>query len=65
VSGISDRAQEIKRRRKRRKKLKLFAKKLPKATASERQIMAEKLRKMSPVGGEVIIANWGLAKTTR
>ena len=59
VSGISDRKQEIKRRRARRKKLKHFQAKLKKATTSERGVIAEKLRRMTP-GCEIIIANWGL-----
>jgi hypothetical protein len=59
MSGISDRHQEIKRRRHRRKKYAHFAKKLEKANASERAAIAEKLRKMSP-GCEAIIERWGL-----
>jgi hypothetical protein len=59
VGGISDRHQEIKRRRKRRQKLVLFKKRLKKATVSERTVMAEKIRKMTS-GAEVIIENWGL-----
>ena len=59
MSGISDRAQEIKRRRKRRKTLAEFSKKLKKATASDKVVMADKIRKMTP-GAEVIITNFGL-----
>jgi hypothetical protein len=59
VGGISDRHQEIKRRRKRRKKLVLFKKRLKKATVSERGVIADKLRKMTP-GAETIIAAWSL-----
>jgi hypothetical protein len=59
VGGISDRAQEIKRRRQRRKKLVVLQRKLKKATVSERQAMADRLRKMTP-GAEVIITNWNL-----
>lgn len=59
MSGISDRHQEIKRRRHRRKKYAAFAKKLEKANASERAVIAEKLRNMTP-GAEVIIERWGL-----
>ena len=61
MGGISDRKQEIKRRRHRRKKLAVFARKLKKATVSERAVIAEKLRRMTP-GCEVIVANWGLEK---
>ena len=59
VGGISDRHQEIKRRRKRRKKLVLYKKRLKKATVSERGVLADKIRKMTP-GCEVIIDTWGL-----
>jgi hypothetical protein len=54
VGGISDRKQEIKRRRHRRKKLTKFQQKLKKATVSEKATMAEKLRKMTP-GAEIIV----------
>lgn len=59
MSGISDRHQEIKRRRHRRKKLAAYAKRLKKATVSEKLMIAEKLRKLTP-GAEGIIANWKL-----
>lgn len=59
MGGISDRKQEIKRRRQRRKKLTVFKRRLRKATVSEKALIAEKLRKMTP-GCEVIIANLGL-----
>jgi len=61
VSGISDRAQEIKRRRHRKKKLAKLATKLKKANASERLAITHKLRAMTP-GAEVIIKNWDLAE---
>jgi hypothetical protein len=59
VGGISDRHQEIRRRRKRRQKLSLFKKRLKKATVSERTVMADKIRSMTP-GAETIIEAWGL-----
>ncbi|HEY2827056.1 MAG TPA: DUF6800 family protein [Pirellulales bacterium] len=59
MGGISDRHQEIKRRRKRRQKLVLYKKRLKKATVSERGVIAEKIRRMTP-GAETIIAAWGL-----
>jgi hypothetical protein len=59
VGGISDRKQEIKRRRKRRKKFDHFKQRLKKATASEKLVIADKLRKMTP-GAEVVIETWGL-----
>ena len=64
MGGISDRAQEIKRRRHRKKKIAVFKRKLKKATASERAVIAEKLRKMTP-GAEVVIANLGLEDKKR
>lgn len=59
MGGISERAKEIKRRRHRRKKMQHFSKRLEKASPSERAVIAEKLRKMTP-GAEEIIARWGL-----
>jgi hypothetical protein len=64
VSGISDRHQEINRRRRRRKKLKKLQSRLKKATASEKQVIVTKLRNMTP-GAEVIIENWGLKESDR
>ncbi len=59
MGGISDRKQEIKRRRKRAKAVQHFKAKLKKATTSEKGVMADKLRKMTP-GCEVVIENLGL-----
>jgi hypothetical protein len=59
VGGISDRKQEIKRRRHRRKKIEHLEQKLKKATTSEKLVIAEKLRKMTP-GAEVVIERLGL-----
>lgn len=59
MGGISDRHQEIKRRRHRRKKLAKYKLKLTKATVSEKHVMAEKLRQLTP-GAEVIIGSWNL-----
>jgi hypothetical protein len=59
VGGISDRKQEIKRRRHRRKKMDQFKRRLKKATISEKSVIAEKLRKMTP-GAEQIIEHLGL-----
>jgi hypothetical protein len=64
VSGISDRKQEIKRRRSRRKKLAKLATRLKKATTSEKLVIVTKLRNMTP-GAEVIIENWGLKESDR
>jgi len=57
----SERRKEIKRRRHRRKKVAQFAKKLEKATVSERVAMADKLRSLTP-GSDVIIEAWELEK---
>jgi hypothetical protein len=54
VGGISDRKQEIKRRRHRRKKLTKYQQRLKKATVSEKAQIAEKIRKMTP-GADVIV----------
>jgi hypothetical protein len=64
VGGISDRKQEIKRRRHRRKKLLKLSGRLKKATFSEKQVIAAKIRNLTP-GAEVIIANWGLQEQDR
>lgn len=58
---ISERRKEIKRRRHRRKKLALLAKKLEKATVSEKATIAGKIRNLTP-GGKLIVDAWGLAK---
>jgi hypothetical protein len=59
--SCSERKRELRRRRHRRKKIAILARKLTKATVSEKAIIAEKLRALTP-GGEVIIANWDLVK---
>lgn len=64
MGGISERHKEIKRRRHRRKKLVVFSRKLQKATASEKQVIAEKLRNMTP-GAETIIENLKLTASDR
>ena len=59
MGGISDRHQEIKRRRHRRKKIAMFKKKLKTANASVKTIIIDKLRKMTP-GCEEIIESLGI-----
>jgi hypothetical protein len=59
--SLSERKQELKRRRHRKKKLKVFARKMVKATVSEKTVLAEKIRSLTP-GCEVLIANWDLEK---
>lgn len=57
----SERRKEIKRRRHRRKKLSQLARRLEKATVSERSAISEKIRRLTP-GGKVIVENWGLKR---
>jgi hypothetical protein len=55
----SERRKELKRRRHRRKKLGQLAKRLKKATVSERATICDKIRELTP-GSGVIIDSWGL-----
>jgi hypothetical protein len=64
VGGISDRKQEIDRRRHRRQKLAKLKVKLKKANASEKALIVQKIRQLTP-GAETIIANWGLSESHR
>ncbi len=59
MGGISERHKEIKRRRHRRKKIELFKRRIKKATASEKQHIAEKLRRLTP-GAVVVIDELGI-----
>ncbi|MEN6406711.1 MAG: DUF6800 family protein [Thermoguttaceae bacterium] len=59
--SCSERKKELRRRRHRTKKVATFSRKLRKATVSERTLIAEKLRALTP-GGEQIIASWDLEK---
>jgi hypothetical protein len=59
--SCSERKRELRRRRHRRKKVGIFKRKLDKATVSERGIMADKLRNLTP-GAEQIIDAWELVK---
>ena len=59
MGGIIERHKELRRRRKRKQKMKVFKRKAAKATPTEKGVLANKLRNMTP-GAEVIIANWGL-----
>jgi hypothetical protein len=59
--SASERTRELRRRRHRRKKVSIFKRKLEKATVSEKGVMAEKLRNLTP-GGEQIIEAWELEK---
>ena len=64
MGGISNRMKEIKRRRHRRQKLAKFETKLKKATASEKLVMADKLRKMT-AGCNDLIVKMGLEARKR
>ncbi len=59
--SLSERKQELKRRRHRKKKFELFARKLAAATVSEKAVIAEKVRRLTP-GCEVVIEAWELEK---
>jgi hypothetical protein len=59
--SCSERKRELRRRRHRLKKVKILARKLETATVSEKVIIADKLRNLTP-GGEVIIDQWELVK---
>lgn len=59
--SCSERQRELRRRRHRKKKLATLARKLQKATVSERTVIAEKLRALTP-GAETIIERWELIK---
>ncbi len=59
--SCSERKRELRRRRHRHKKMGIMARKLESATVSEKGIIADKLRNLTP-GGEVIIENWELVK---
>jgi hypothetical protein len=56
-----ERRRELRRRRHRKEKLDHFKARLKKASASEKAVIAGKLRKMTP-GAEVIIATYKLEK---
>ena len=55
MGGISNRMKEIKRRRHRRKTVTKLQSKLTKATTSEKQVIAEKLRKLTPGCEDLIV----------
>ncbi|MGA2797794.1 MAG: DUF6800 family protein [Thermoguttaceae bacterium] len=59
--SCSERKRELRRRRHRKKKIGIFARKLASATVSEKAVIADKLRNLTP-GGEVLVENWELVK---
>ncbi len=52
--GSSERERELRRRRVRKKKLSLIKKRAEKASASEKEVLAAKIRKLTP-GSEQLI----------
>lgn len=62
MGGIIERHKELRQRRHRRKKLAILKRRAAKASASEKAVIAAKIRNMTP-GAEVIIAHWGLEKS--
>ena len=59
MGGIIHRMKELRQRRKRKKKMAVLKRKAVKASASEKAVMANKIRRMTP-GAEIIIAAMGL-----
>ena len=59
--GCSERQKEIKRRRKRRKQLEAIEKRSKKASSSGKELLANKLRRMTP-GANELIERFGLNK---
>jgi hypothetical protein len=55
----SERERELRRRRKRKKKIELLRKRVEKASSSEKEVLAAKIRNMSP-GAEELIKAMGL-----
>lgn len=58
--SISERKKELKRRRHRRQKLARLEKRLAKATVSEKSVIVEKVRNLTP-GFEDVLNNWNLS----
>ena len=59
--GCSERQKEIKRRRHRRKRITEIEARSKKASASEKQVLAGKLRALTP-GADELIKRFGLEK---
>jgi hypothetical protein len=55
----TERQRELRRRRHRRKKLGVFERKVAKASKSEKAIIVQKVRRLTP-GADAVINNWGL-----
>ena len=58
---MSERTRELRRRRKRKTSVTAIKKRAKKASASEKEVLAAKLRRLSP-GAEIIISELKLAK---
>lgn len=58
---ISERKKELRRRRHRKKKLGQLAHRVKKATVSEKAVITDKIRRLTP-GCEQILESWGLAQ---
>lgn len=59
MGGTIHRMKELRQRRKRKKKMAVLKRRAVKASASEKAVMANKIRRMTP-GAEIIIAALGL-----
>jgi hypothetical protein len=59
---MSERTRELRRRRKRKTSVAAIKKRAAKASTSEKEVLAGKLRKLSP-GAESIIADLKLSKS--
>lgn len=58
----SERRRELKRRRQRKKKVRFLKMRAAKASKSEKEVIANKLRELTP-GADVIIDKLGLEKS--
>ena len=57
--GLSERQRELRRRRSRKKKLNHIKSRLAKASVSEKNVLAERIRRITP-GADVIIERLSL-----
>lgn len=61
ATGI-ERQRELRRRRKRRQKIGVLKRKLTKANTSDKEVIANKIRRLTPGAGDVL-ENLNLAKS--
>jgi hypothetical protein len=59
--SASERRRELTRRRHRTKKMAVLERKLAKATVSERAVIADKIRLLTP-GCDAVLSNFGLVE---